>query len=80
MILFILDWGGLISWVERVKGALLEHRLDALLDFAAHAALDVCGRAQVLDHVCVDNADVDVVDAEKLRVADQDVLEARWEE
>ena len=79
MILLILDWGGLIAWVERVKGALLEHRLYALFDFAAHVALDVRRRAQVLDHVRIEDADVDVVDAEKLWVADQDVLKARWE-
>ena len=80
MVLFILDGCGLIAWIQGVESALLEHRLDALLNLAAHGTLDVRRRAQVLDHVRVENANVDVVDTEKLRIADQDVVKARREQ
>ena len=79
-VLFPLDWCLRVTRVQRVESALLKQGLDALLNFAAWYGLIEAGDAKIFNYVGVDDANVDVVDAEQLRVPQQDGLEVGWEQ
>ena len=78
-VLFPFDRSRLVTRVKWVESTLLEDRLDALLNFAALLPSVMRRGAQVLDHVSVEHTHNDIVNAEHLRVSDQDRFET-WRE